>query len=393
MKGRGRRRFPAGAAPSLLALGLALGFACAGGSRPFYPAGGPPFISPKGYSLLRHAAALGGRTPAHRVILVGDAGVPNGNEATLAELGRWSGELPERTAVAFLGDNLYPRGLGEDDERGEAILLRQLRATSARKVFVPGNHDWGDQWPSAETLLREQRFLDGFGESPAALLPKDGCPGPVVETLAAPGDGIERAIRLVAIDLDWWLLDADERPACEGVASEADFVRALERTLREHAGDHVVVVAHHPIRTGGPHGGWGRSGFANSMLPVASWFGIEVHDLDAKRYREMLVRLRPALAAAPPLVYAAGHDHNLQVIEGRDEAGTLVVSGAASPKNVTTVTAIARTLYAHAHAGFVVLDFYGDADFGDALAGDRVMLRVIETGRARPVFEMELPGR
>jgi hypothetical protein len=374
--------------PALLALALA----CAG-SRPFYPAEGPPFISPKGYSLLRHAGQLGGRPPAQRLILIGDAGVAKGSEATLAELGRWSAELPGRTAVAFLGDNLYPRGLGDEDERGEAILLRQLRATPARKVFVPGNHDWGDTWPTAETLARQERFLAAFTESPAALLPKGGCPGPSVETLAAPGDGVAKAIRLVAIDLDWWLLDPDERPACDGVASEADFVRALERTLREHAGDHVVMVAHHPIRTGGPHGGYGRSFLARQLLPVAGWLGIHVHDLDAKRYREMLAKLRPALAAAPPLVYAAGHDHNLQVIEGRGDAGTLVVSGAASARNVTTVTAIARTLYAHAHQGFVVIDFYGDQAFGDALAGDRAMLRVIETGRTRPVFEMELPQR
>jgi hypothetical protein len=105
----------------------------------------------------------------------------------------------------------------------------------------------------------------------------------------------------------------------------------------------------------------------------------------------MVRDLRSALGAEPPLVYAAGHDHNLQVIEGRDLAGPLVVSGAGSTQNVTTVTAIARTLFAHAHSGFVVLDFYGDADFGDALTGDRVMLRVVETGRGRPVFEMELP--
>jgi hypothetical protein len=389
MKSLRWRALRAAAAASL----LALGFACAGGSRPFYPAGGPPFISPKGYSLLRHAQALGGRTPAHRLILIGDAGVPNGNEATLAELSKWATDQPERTAVAFLGDNLYPRGLGEDDEDGKAILLRQLRATPARKIFVPGNHDWGDPWASAETLARQERFIDGFAESPAAFAPKGGCPGPTVETLAAPGDGVAKAIRLVALDLDWWLLDAADRPACDGVSSETDFVRALERTLREHAGDHVIVVAHHPIRTGGPHGGYGRSSLARLFLPVPGWFGIAVHDLDAKRYREMLARVRPALGEAPPLVYAAGHDHNLQVIEGRGDAGTLVVSGAASARNVTKVTAIARTLYAHAHQGFVVLDFYGDQDFGDALAGDRVMLRVIETGRTRPVFEMELPQR
>jgi len=119
-----------------------------------------------------------------------------------------------------------------------------------------------------------------------------------------------------------------------------------------------------------------------------------VQDLDGDVYRRMVRRLIPALGKEPPLVFAAGHDHGLQVIEGRDTAGTLVVSGAGSARNVTTVTAIAGTLFAHAHPGFVVLDFYGDtADFGDASAPDRVVLRVVEAGRSRPVFEMELPQR
>ena len=170
-------------------------------------------------------------------------------------------------------------------------------------------------------------------------------------------------------------------------------MRAVERELRAHADDTVIVAAHHPLRTGGPHGGHGRGFFLRQLIDLADGLGINVHDVDADAYRRMVRKLRSALAAAPPLVYAAGHDHSLQVIEGRDAAGTLVVSGAGSTGNVTSVTAIAGTLFAHAHPGFIVLDFYGDADFGDALAGDRVMLRVVEAGRARPVFEMELPLR
>lgn len=390
MTERRRGRARCGAAALLV---LALWPACAGRSRPFYEAGKPPFLSPLGYSLARHAAALGGRTPAHRLILIGDAGATKPGDATLGELGRWGDDLPDRTTVAFLGDNLYPRGLGEDDERGEGILLQQLRATPAKKVFVPGNHDWGDWRLDPERLANAERFIDGFAESPAEMLPKRGCPGPAVHTVAAAGDGLVQGVQLVAIDLDWWLLDADDRPACEGIASENDFTNALERTLHEHADDHVVVVAHHPLRTGGPHGGWGRGFFERQLVGLAAVFGIALHDTDAPRYRAMLRRLKPVFASEPPLVYAAGHDHSLQVIEGRDTAGTLVISGAGSAQNVNTVTAISGTIFAHAHPGFMVVDFYGDADFGDALAGDRAMLRVIETGRSRPVFEMELPLR
>jgi hypothetical protein len=381
---------------ALLLAATCLGTGCSGTPRfasPFYGPGGPPFISPKGHSYWRQTGALAARTPTHRIILIGDAGTSPPDDATLGDLGAWSSDLADTTTVVFLGDNLYPSGLGAGDEHGEAILLQQLRATRARKVFVPGNHDWGNAFPSAGRLANEQHFVDGFKESPAAVLPKGGCPGPALETLVEPGAGLAQPIRLLAIDLDWWLLDAGDRPACEGIADEGDFVDALGRTLREHAGEHVVVVAHHPLRTGGPHGGYGRGFWTRQGVGIANTLGIAVQDLDAPAYRRMVSRLLPAFAKGPPLVYAAGHEHALQVIEGRDTARTFVVSGAGSAGNVTTVTAIAGTLFAHATAGFVVLDFFGDADFGDANEGDRVLLRVVETGRARPVYEMELPRR
>jgi Calcineurin-like phosphoesterase len=372
---------------------VALWLACSSSGRPFYGPRQPAFVSPLGESLMQHAAPLGARTPSHRLILIGDAGEAAPGDAVLAALGHWSDDLPRHASVVFLGDNLYPRGLGRNDERGQQILLQQLRATSAPKTFVPGNHDWGDPWFDGATLSNEERFIDGFAESPAALLPKGGCPGPALATLVPPGAGLERGVVLLALDLDWWLLDADDRPACAGIGSEDDFVSALERALGESAGQHVVVVAHHPLRSGGPHGGYGRGFGVRPLLRLAGVLGFTVQDLDDPTYRGMSRRLLAALASEPPLLYASGHDHSLQVLEGRAGAATLVVSGAGSAQHVSTVTAISGTLFAHAHPGFVVLDFYGDADFGDARVGDRVMLRVIEAGRSQPVFEMELPQR
>ena len=155
-----------------LLLGVLLLLAC-GGSRfptPYYRAGGPPFISPKGHSLWRGASALGARTPSYRVILIGDAGATRPEEATLSDLGLWAEDLVDRTAVVFLGDNLYPSGLGEGDERGEGILLQQLRATRARKIFVPGNHDWGNVIPSAATVWRPTKAPSCALSSPVATI-------------------------------------------------------------------------------------------------------------------------------------------------------------------------------------------------------------------------------
>ena len=84
--------------------------------------------------------------PVYRVILIGDGGKPGARDETLALLGVWGDAHPERTTAVFLGDNVYPAGIqgaGRARARGEAILLQQIRATRARKLFVPGNHDWG----------------------------------------------------------------------------------------------------------------------------------------------------------------------------------------------------------------------------------------------------------
>lgn len=379
---------------ALLLLAVSLG--CTGGPRfasPFYGPGGPPFVSPQGHSYWRKTGVLSARTPTYRLILIGDAGAALPDDGTLSDLSAWSADLPDATTVAFLGDNLYPSGIGKNDERGEGVLLQQLRATRAKKVFVPGNHDWGGSFMSADRLANEEHFIDAFKESPAQLLPKGGCPGPALETLVEPGAGLAQGVQLLAIDLDWWLIDADDRPACADIENEGDFVKALGQVLHAHADEHVIVVAHHPLRTGGPHGGYGRGFWLKRLIGLESLFGATLHDVDSPAYRRMLSQLVPAFTKGPPLVYASGHDHGLQVIEGRDTAGTLVVSGAGSASNITTATAISGTLFAHAHPGFVVVDFFGDADFGDASSGDRVMLRMIEVGHARPVFEMELPRR
>jgi hypothetical protein len=91
------------------------------------------------------------------------------------------------------------------------------------------------------------------------------------------------------------------------------------------------------------------------------------------------------LAEHPPLAFAAGHDHSLQVVDGGDVARLLLVSGAGSATEVTGVTSIEGTVFAHAHAGFLVLDFFSAKGKHDAL-----LVRVVETGRERPVFTFGL---
>ena len=132
----------------------------------------------------------------------------------------------------------------------------------------------------------------------------------------------------------------------------------------------VVIAAHHPLRTKGVHGG--KCGVLCLRQIWKSIVGDE-QDLRHARNREMRNGITDAIRSARPVVYAAGHDHSMQVFEGVEgsEAAFFLVSGRGTADTHGLVGHDESTLYAAEGPGFMILDF---------LSQDRVLLRVIETG-------------
>jgi hypothetical protein len=322
------------------------------------------------------------------LILIGDGGAPSTRDETLALLGVWGDANPRRTSVVFLGDNVYPAGIqgaGPARARGEAILLQQINATRAHRLFIPGNHDWGyEQFRqgSPKILENEQRLVDEHLR--AGFVPRDGCPGPNAVPLMKPTRDLPGGVTLIALDLYWWFLPEERRPVCAGIKNTDDFIAHLRTELAAHRGENVVVVAHHPIRSGGPHGGYTRGFWTDLGVSIFYRF-YSVQDLIEPTYHEMVRVLGEVLAENPPLAMVGGHDHSLQILEGGDSARLIVVSGASS--EVSRVTSTDGTLFAHAHRGFVVFDFHAaKKPRGGALA-----VSVVETGRGeKPVFSLAL---
>jgi hypothetical protein len=369
-----------------LALGFALVTACSsGGNRlqgPNYGSEVPPFVA-AGLETLTPAPGLpdAGGSLVRRVLLIGDAGDSRENQPTLDALGHWGDAHQERTTVLFLGDNLYPSGLHDGDrERGEAVLLSQIDATRADRVFTPGNHDWGIPSFSAARLMEEQRFIDA--QPGAELLPKQGCPGPATRVLAPAGE-LRKGLAVVLLDFQWWLLPPEERPDCGGLDEDAA-VAQLGAALRELEDHWVIVGAHHPLTTGGPHGGLSYGGIADVFIGMIGWFMGGLQNTYEPAYANAIAKISGALATAQPLLFAGGHDHNLQLLRGGPASRYEIVSGAGSVKKVSTVTHIDQTLFAHAHPGFIAIDFHRRA------AGDEVILHVVEAGNSAPVLTTPL---
>ena len=326
----------------------------------------------------------------YRLILVGDGGDPGAEDPTLALLQKWGDAAPARTTAIFLGDNVYPAGVqnaGPARQRGEAILLQQLNATHARKLFIPGNHDWGyTQFRQGRPsiLKNEQTYIESHAELEASFVPKEGCPGPTAVQLLPPSRKFAGGITILALDLYWWYLREAQRPVCDGIKTTDDFIERLRAELAARRGQNVIVVAHHPIRSGGPHGGYTRGFWADFGVSIFYRF-YTVQDLIEPTYHEMVRVIGEVLAENPPLAMVGGHDHSLQILEGGDQARLIVVSGASS--GITGVTSTDGTLFAHAHRGFIVFDFHQAKENRDGL----LVANVVETGRGdKPVFSLAL---
>ena len=322
---------------------------------------------------------------AYRVILAGDTGEPVPEDPTLAAIGRWA-VPPERAAVVLLGDNLYPSGLEEDNRAwGESVLRQQLEATSALRIFVPGNHDWGSSprdW-TGERVIAQQEFVLDWPGGDVDFLPRDGCPGPAVRELLRPGEQMERGIAVVAIDWLPWFSEVYDRSGC----ADGEFGQRIDDAFASLENHYVILASHYPLRSAGDRADLGQGMLIDILVNLYHLLLQPRSELTLHhpKYVDFADEVEIALVRHRPLVYAAGHDHSLQLFEGDEVARMHIVSGAGSTGKVTRVTDLPETIFAHAVPGFVVLDFV-------IRDGDEIpVVRVVRTGRETPVFQMRIP--
>lgn len=301
------------------------------------------------------------------LLFIGDAGEPDPREvgSPLDSLTAQASVAPERTVVVFLGDNVYPGGIPAEGAAEYADARRRLEAQvraippGARGIFVPGNHDWADETAFGLYSIRlQERMIASLAQGrDVRLIPGGGCPGPVPVDIGR--------LRLIAIDSQWWLhsfIVRDSSSRCSATTM-AGVTAALRSEVRPPGDGRVVLVAaHHPLMTGGAHGGYcGVTG------PYRR-FGGSSQDILSGANRTMRDSVRSAFTGHPPLAYVAGHDHTLQVLRGGPNVNYILVSGAGSPGKTECAVRMRESYYVTQHrAGFMRVDI---------MKGKGVLLRV-----------------
>jgi len=276
------------------------------------------------------------KTP-FEIFLIGDTGdiSPSKPDPVLETL-KAHFDPNQSSAVIFLGDNIYPRGmppkgtlLRKNAENTLKMHYEALKEYHGKIVFIAGNHDWNKgRKDGYDYVVRQEKYIQRLFEGRNVFLPSNGCPGPVEIK-------ISKQLTLVAIDTQWWmqkgLRPIGKQYGCQ-VSTEDEFFEQLIRILEDNKDKHLLVAGHHPVYSYAIHGGkfqlkhhifpltiydknaWIPLPGLGSLLPLYRKFLGAREDMAHPRYRRLRKKLKEILSRYPNLIYAAGHEHNLQYI-------------------------------------------------------------------------------
>ena len=277
------------------------------------------------------------------IFWIGDAGDADWSHSPIvrrlaADVDQWSRIVARDSAVAvvYLGDNVYPGGLRGPSTRPEywadstrlEAQVDVMRAPATQQfnsfaLFIPGNHDWGHKFGAegearlgAMESFLARRNTQGIN---VQLVPKAGTPGPFVLDIG-------RYTRIIILDTAWWLLSPN-------AVEKRQLISRVEQAMASAGRRGVVIAAHHPYKSAGPHGGLEPFWKSLGIKWLLTRSGAALQDLNSLPYRDLLSQLKAVFErTGPPLLFAGGHDHVLQIIKATDDLDPhfMLVSGAGS---------------------------------------------------------------
>ena len=329
----------------------------------------------------------------YRVFLIGDVGNPilaaKGGEPSLNYLRQQIMQAGKNSSTIFLGDNIYNYGMppegSYDRKNAEMRLTAQLdifRGYPGEKYMTPGNHDWiqGAAGGLAQ-VNREQAFVEqymrkdstAFSYTGDFFLPRDGCPGPFEVR-------VQDDLVLIALNSQWFLTPATNRPFglngnC-GADNNDDVFAALEEIIARNKDKHIMVFAHHPLFSDGIHGGYFTLAdhifplsivlkyafiplpVIGSIYPFARKYGGISQDIPHPLYQAYRKGLLDIFAKYPNVVYAAGHEHNLQYY--KEGSTHFITSGSGCKTQHVKPGDGGGAIFSDKEKGFAVVNYYDD---------------------------------
>jgi len=314
----------------------------------------------------------------YSIYLLGDIKYPLPESENLKLLKNKISKEGKQSTVVILGDILYPLGLPDsndqkftDVEQNLKEILSTFDSYDGKVIFLPGNHDWSrgrqEGW---ESVKNEEKYIEQYLNRGNIYLPNLGCPGPVEVELS-------NDITLIVFDSQWWFHKNEKaEPGDCGFLEESDLFIQIEDILRRNKDKKIIFTSHHPLYSVGNHGGhFPASYLLFPLLEVKNWMYLplpgfiytwyrkylgSIQDLAHPEYKIFKERLLGIFKDYPNLIYAAGHEHNLQYFD--IDSLHHIVSGGGGGQGTYISKKKKKTDFAYKSAGFNKLSFYSNGN-------------------------------
>jgi hypothetical protein len=318
----------------------------------------------------------------HTVYLIGDVGDDTLLSAPTLNLLKsyLLREDQRKSSVVILGDNIYPEGLHkkshklrEQDEQRLNIQLDAVKDFKGEIIFIPGNHDWKQGGKKGDNYVkRQEKYLENYLDKGNVFLPDDGCPGPIAIE-------VNKGLVLLIMDTQWWLHDHDkpkgEQDNCS-VLSRDEFIVRFGDMLKKYRNRNILIAGHHPLYSNGNHGG--KFSIKDHIFPITAasknaYIPLPVlgsiyplyrkllgdrQDLANSVYKAMIRNMLLKMDEYENIVYASGHEHNLQYFYKKSNHHIISGSGSKS----TFVRDNSKVKFASKKRGFSRLRYYTNGE-------------------------------
>ena len=314
----------------------------------------------------------------YTVYLLGDIKNSGIGKQNLRTLKQYINKEGKNSAVVILGDIVYPHGLPDSVDKAFDNAKRDLKqilhtfdSYKGKVFFLPGNHDWAQGRKEGWELVKnEEKYIEQYLGRGNVYLPDQGCPGPVEIELSSD-------ITLIIFDSQWWF-HKNEKPGKDGecgFTEEAELFLQIEDALRRNSDKKVIFATHHPLYSVGEHGGYFPASYLLfPLLEIKDWMYLplpgfiyvgyrkylgNIQDLAHPDYRTFRKTLLSIFQHYPNLIYAAGHEHNLQFLN-KDGLHHIISGGGGEASYIARKKKKAD--FACQCSGFNRLSFYANGD-------------------------------
>ena len=223
----------------------------------------------------------------------------------------------------IINGDLISASMSAKDSLNLSMLVKTIEGiNNGNMIIVPGDRDWADSKKNGwKQVLKLERLIESFEIANVKWVPPGGCPGPELIELNS-------YLNLIVINTQWWNHPYDKPQPIDGVchiASEGLFLEELNNLIATSKDKNLLIAGHFPLFSIGHYGG--QFPFKRHLFPVPVLGSMicafhknvgNSKDICNANYDIFRKRLFGVLADQRSLIYASGHERNIQILRHKE---------------------------------------------------------------------------